>query len=63
MRDNKYRNSRFADSSKLAYIFTMKSIEWANTVPLVIKVVGGTVVALVAEAFVGDVTETLIEEK
>ena len=41
----------------------MKSIEWAIKVPLVIEVVGGAVVALVAEAFVGDVTETLIEEK
>ena len=63
MRDTKYRNSHFTDSSKLAYIFTMKSIEWTITVPLVIEVVGVTVVALVAEAFVGDVTETLIEEK
>ena len=63
MRDTKYRKSHFTDSSKLAYIFKMKSIEWAITVPLVIEVVGGTVVALVAEAFVGDVTETLIEEK
>ena len=63
MRENKYRNSRFTDSLKLAYILTIKSIEWAITVPLVVEVVGGTVVALVAEAFVGDVTETLIEEK
>ena len=63
MRDTKYRNSHFTDSSKLAYIFTMKSIEWAIIVPLLIEVVGGAVVALVAEAYVGDVTETLIEEK
>ena len=63
MRDTKYRNSHFTDSSKLAYILTIKSIEWAITVPLVIEVVGGTVVELDAEAFVGDVTETLIEEK
>ena len=63
MRDTKYRNSHFTDSSKLAYILTIKSIEWAIIVPLVIEVVAGTVVALVAEAFVGDVTETLSEEK
>ena len=41
----------------------MKLIEWGITVPLVTEVVGGTVVALVAEAFVGDVTETIIGEK
>ena len=63
MRDTKYRNIHFTDSSKLAYILTIKSIEWAITVPLVIEVVGGIVVALDAEAFVGDVTETLIEVK
>ena len=40
----------------------MKSIELAITVPLVIEIVGGTVVALVAEAFVGEVIETLIQE-
>ena len=39
-------------------------MQWAIiTIPLVIGAVGDTVVALVAEAFVGDVTETLIEEK
>ena len=38
-------------------------MQWAITIPLVFWAVGGTVVALVAEAFVGDVTETLIGEK
>ena len=33
------------------------NLEWAITVPLVTGFVGGTVVALVCEAFVGVVTE------
>ena len=57
-------NSHFADTSKLViYLEKINAMNHYIIIPFVMGAVGDTVVALVAEAFVGDVTETLIREK